>query len=496
MEARRHPDASTSTRFLPSFSSPKEYLISPPVFLALKQTLDALPSHLLTPFNGPVPPSNLLDKIARGVADAKGPADWPHSQRATRAKIVELARYRARDSTPIAGIAEESCEDEEPREVLRPSSRVNRKRTLQRQSSMDFIPNIELNKRDNIKDNQTINRSGLFPPVFGPQLTDLRSNRLSQRLQRNDRTVTSPSFHPYARPSGSPKKSTSRSQLSSLNPSTPSSSTLNSSLFSNTATQKQPGLRRSFSSLSSSSDPASLYPDNPRVQRMKRAESFAVSTTSNSLKRAPSFGATSNRSSLSDTMSLDDSVAVEVPPTTHLENSPAKRSRKRSRPMSPMATTPVPETPANKKPTRPSVAEPKSTRDLRDLGLGSPMVISPAIHASPAHNTRSATKLRANVRRNPSILGGELPFPQQTPSALQPTAMSPPSSRMSIGSDDGRSLNFSPSSPAHKSLRRVKATTFGMRPIARKISFGAIAEENCQPHGAGGLGLGSAFQLR
>ena len=146
-----------------------------PVFLALEQTLDALPSHLLTPFNGPVPPSNLLDKIARGVAEAKGPADWPHSQRATRAKIVELARHRARESTPIAGIAEESCEDEEPREVLKPSSRVNRRRTLYRQSSMDFIPNVEANKKDNIKDNQSISRSverRLFLPVVAPRLTD------------------------------------------------------------------------------------------------------------------------------------------------------------------------------------------------------------------------------------------------------------------------------------------------------------------------------------
>ena len=146
-------------RDFPPVSRPPKSLSSFPPFLALKQTLDALPSHLLTPFNGPVPPSNLLDKIARGVADAKGPTDWPHSQRATRAKIIELARRRARDSTPIAGIAEESCEDEEPREVLRPSSRINRRKTLQRQSSMDFIPNIELSKRDNIKDNQSINRS-------------------------------------------------------------------------------------------------------------------------------------------------------------------------------------------------------------------------------------------------------------------------------------------------------------------------------------------------
>ena len=37
----------------------------------------------------------------------------------------------------------------------------------------------------------------------------------------------------------------------------------------------------------------------------------------------------------------------------------------------------------------------------------SPMVVSPAIYSSPAHNTRSATKLRANAWRNPSILGGE-----------------------------------------------------------------------------------------
>ena len=130
-----------------------------PFHLAFNQTLDALPSHILTPFNGPVPPSNLLDKIARGVAEAKGPANWPHSQRATRAKIVELAQRRARDSTPIVGIAEESCEEEEPREVLRPSSRINRRRPLYRQSSMDFIPDVELTKKDNIKDNQSINRS-------------------------------------------------------------------------------------------------------------------------------------------------------------------------------------------------------------------------------------------------------------------------------------------------------------------------------------------------
>lgn len=159
MEARTHSYAPKSTRFRSAFSCLSVFSSLFPLYLAFKQTLDALPSHLLTPFNGPVPPSNLLDKIARGVAEAKGPAAWPHSQRATRAKIVELAHHRTRENTPIAGIAEEPGEGEEPREILKPSSRINRRKAMQRQSSMDFIPDEELGKKDNIRDNQTINRS-------------------------------------------------------------------------------------------------------------------------------------------------------------------------------------------------------------------------------------------------------------------------------------------------------------------------------------------------
>jgi hypothetical protein len=61
----------------------------------LPQTLDALPSHVITPFNGSIPPQNLLDKIARGITAAKGPNDWPHSVTATRAKLFDLACARA-----------------------------------------------------------------------------------------------------------------------------------------------------------------------------------------------------------------------------------------------------------------------------------------------------------------------------------------------------------------------------------------------------------------
>lgn len=121
----------------------------------ITQTLDALPSHLLTPFNGPVPPSNLLDKIARGVSHAKGPAEWPHSLRATRAKIVELARVRAKETVHVE-IVEEECDDA-PRDVLRPTSRTNRKRPLYRQSSMDFIHEVDTS----VQNNQSISQYDL-----------------------------------------------------------------------------------------------------------------------------------------------------------------------------------------------------------------------------------------------------------------------------------------------------------------------------------------------
>jgi transcription factor SPN1 len=65
--------------------------------------LDALSTHVLTPFIGPVPPSNLLNKIARGVGQAKGPSDWPYSLRSTHAKLVELCRARAKEVSAKQG---------------------------------------------------------------------------------------------------------------------------------------------------------------------------------------------------------------------------------------------------------------------------------------------------------------------------------------------------------------------------------------------------------
>jgi len=114
---------------------------------AMKQTLDALPGHLYTPFNGPVPPSNLLDKIARSVSNAQG-VDWPHSIRQTRAKLVEIARGRNKENVHMTiDEADELLEgdhltrpddtDDTPPAKLDPTGKP---RPLYRQSSMDFLP--------------------------------------------------------------------------------------------------------------------------------------------------------------------------------------------------------------------------------------------------------------------------------------------------------------------------------------------------------------------
>ena len=116
------------------------------------QTLDALPAHLLTPFNGVVPPSNLLDKIARGVASAKGPVDWPHSIRATRVKLMELARIRARDPAQDQNrriIIEEDDDAYSPGEVLQQTTNTVPTRPLYRRSSMDFMNSAKIDLHNN-----------------------------------------------------------------------------------------------------------------------------------------------------------------------------------------------------------------------------------------------------------------------------------------------------------------------------------------------------------
>ena len=111
------------------------------------QTLDSLPAHLLTPFNGSAPPGNLLDKVAKRVIHAKNPMEWPHSIRATRAKLHKLARVRAEEASSRGG----RNAGEYSHDVLQQTTNVQKK-PLYRQSSMDFL-------RDNtLKDEKSLER--------------------------------------------------------------------------------------------------------------------------------------------------------------------------------------------------------------------------------------------------------------------------------------------------------------------------------------------------
>ncbi|KAJ3922130.1 hypothetical protein F5877DRAFT_34507 [Lentinula edodes] len=273
--------------------------------LLLSRTLDALPSHLVTPFNGPIPPSNLLDKIARGVANAKGPAEWPHSLRATRVKLIEIARQRAKEDPPRGPksvVTDEnddiSCYSTDSDMNSRKRSRVISRRPLYRQSSMDFVNPGDRKNGDNI-------------------------TRLSTRLQRTDSLVPNPTYHPYTRSpridqmnrrSSSPPRPAHVPSL--ISPSTPSSSTLNSFSSLSTSAARPHVIRRSASTFSSSDSSmisgnrssladsevkAHLLPSvlpNPidaRVQRVRRSESFynppTPPSTRQAFKRAPSYGA-------------------------------------------------------------------------------------------------------------------------------------------------------------------------------------------------------------
>ncbi|KAG6374407.1 hypothetical protein JVT61DRAFT_4444 [Boletus reticuloceps] len=194
----------------------------------LSRTLDALPAHLVTPFNGSVPPSNLLDKIARGISAAKGPNDWPHSIRATRVKLLEVARREAREERRKV-ITEERCvplgslawqgdayraKTPDPAEVLQPRTNtpIHTRRPIYRQSSMDFMDSDKSDRSESIA-------------------------RLSNRLQHHDRVL----HHPYLRPA----HTRHRPELNKRSPSTPTSSTLNSNRHS--------GVRKSTISATSGS---------------------------------------------------------------------------------------------------------------------------------------------------------------------------------------------------------------------------------------------------
>ena len=101
--------------------------------------MDAVPQNVLTPYTGAVPPSNLLDKLARGIVNAKGPNEWPHSVRQTRQKLVELARGQTVVPATIDENVESTTASLRDSTNLQMSPVRSRKRPLARANSMDFM---------------------------------------------------------------------------------------------------------------------------------------------------------------------------------------------------------------------------------------------------------------------------------------------------------------------------------------------------------------------
>ncbi|KAK7050874.1 hypothetical protein VNI00_004986 [Paramarasmius palmivorus] len=511
--------------------------------LLLSRTLDALPAHL-TPFNGPIPPSNLLDKIARGVASAKGPVDWPHSLRATRVKLIELARQRAKDEQSTkhsrAFIDENDdigyfAADSDVSLGLARKSSMGIRRPLYRQSSMDFMNT----------DDRKINGSDSI-------------TRLSSRLQRAENIVPNNSYHPYTRSRAraqtqsqaqarqshmnrqSPSPPRSGHVPSLISPSTPSSSTLSSLSSLSTSAARPRVLRRAASSLTSSDasmysrssiaeEPPNLLPSavpgpiDARVQRIRRSESFCAPSpntsftspdgfpfpivpshtpppTRQTFKRAPSYGALAQEARDKEKERRNSGVyqhhtreqmnSSPIPSSDEEEKARDKKAKKARVPSSKSSkakllvsdTTPK-ETPKKPKKEKPTVCTDKSAKKKASHTQS---------EASPSASM-GVRPLRMNLERNPSIFGAELPhlhIPSSASShSTAPVPPGTPSQRVGTPS-------AMPTDPQRKvkTLRRVKRLA-----PSRKISFGSLvptSEDAAMEDGDdAGNALGSAFQL-
>lgn len=428
-------------------------------FSSYFQTLDALPAHLLTPFNGPLPPSNLLDKIARGVAHAKGPAEWPHSVRATRAKLLDLARAAAKEQRERArgrSIAEED-DYEYAHEcagggVLQAKTNVtpSPRRPLYRQSSMDFLASAKL-----------------------------ESSAGADALARSTRRLpaaasTPPAYHPYLRPhTRSQSRSTRADAHASPEPDflprhpssttlhTATSTTLNSSTATTTARRRYRLSLSSASSVSSSSDVHMQAPD-PRVQRIRRADFLPPSPGKRQLKRAPSFGfgAASPSPVKAECVSSDEEERVRT--------KGAKKAR-------------VGAVPAIKSRAVPASPSPRHTPRAA-AAAATPAAASSKPAAEKGE--KAGARPRANLQRNPSIFGAPLPA-LSAPPAPAPALQAPP---------QPQGPPPTPRETRERTLRRTHAAA----DVGRRISFGSLVPSSpASPQRAGGAAgaLGSAFQL-
>ena len=213
---------------------------------------------------------------------------------------------------------------------------------------------------------------------------------------------------------------------------------------------------------------------------MKRSESYAAPVQP-TLKRAPSFGATSIVSGASTPKQLAVEKQPQDPESDDEEKVRQKKA-KRARTRSTHANTPG--TPEKKREKKSEVREDAVSKIVK-----------------------STSKARPQQRlRSGSMFGAELP--QSLPSSsstvplkpLSPSTVSPPH-RTSVSPPPGVPVGT-------KTLRRVKTTAFnlGSCPTARRISFGSLAgpaEEQTRSRANASTdakpeatsALGSAFQM-
>lgn len=475
----------------------------------LTRTLDALPPHLVTPFNGPIPPSNLLDKIARGISDAKGPIDWPHSIRATRVKLIELSRVRAKEQAQQIIIQEP---DDDPTYTRQ---NYSLHRPLYRQSSMEFIDSVDLKENNNIA-------------------------CFSDRLQRVDRPSNS-AHHPYSRNTSRthPRRLSSpirpRDTSSIATPSTPSSSTLNSlSSFSapHNRVLQRTSSNISFTSASSLSMGSGDALPDPRVQRVKRSDSFCapvpppkdvkvafpLKEPTAGIKRPSSFGtlALEVRRDIQHAASANEAIKDLSCPSSDEEEKIRSKGAKKIKVKEPVSADKKVKT-KSKDPASPDrkvrVASPRSHKPKPHTDA--PKEVSGDVAVS-AKGTKRVPPVPMNLHRNPSIFGPELPhlrstaaaFPPQSSRTRVPTSPAPQSilTISPVLQKLSASPEIAPAPPKGKTLRRVQR-----KPLGRRISFGSLvgpgddadAESDDEDGGRferqrqRELGqLGSAFQLQ
>ncbi|KAG6851121.1 hypothetical protein H0H93_001001 [Arthromyces matolae] len=521
----RTPSASSNTLFTSNTSnrnstdswnssSTQDELVfdwKPEQLRLLARTLDALPPQLVTPFNGPIPPSNLLDKIARGVAQAKGPIEWPHSLRATRVKLIELSRARAKEeknqqTNRCSDVDMENSNDSRFPDLTGKST--HKKRPLYKQSSMDFMSNADL-KNDEI---------------------------IADPMQQHERRISKSGFHPYAVP-----LSRTRLQLaspacsanfSSVGGSTPSSSTLNTLSSFSSANHV---LRRTSSNLSTTSA-SSLSLSNctdPRVQRVRKSESFykdirlAPSTHKENMdssplagvKRAPSFGALAQearrdrqilvnseenkdhsaypssdeeekfRTRGAKKLKIKDTCTgnVALPPNTPSPSVSPKKTRVTK-------VLPITAPPCLSQYKTLPIVSPKSPTPKPKKGRGISNDLAPAnLPANTEGKSAVTTKegvrkprgVPMSLKRNPSMFGAELPHLASTMSSAGPelcgvgtstVRMAPEFSPLAtrtqmqaLPSPKPAPLLLSPALQRPKTLRRVHRVALG-----RRISFESL----------------------